>query len=446
MREPCTVDELRGQGGKSGRVRWRRRRRKAGADETNGESEKTRTIHGTTGSDRMLDKQERSSRHGCEGGKQEENALDRIPPTQSTTKLDGEMDAVGHWTGHEASCVSSIPFSMDCSPFLNWREDENETFREKAVVFWSLIATLKFQPALDEYLEAKALKFLESVRPKGTDSTAAFLGNLASICGDSSIQAITTASMKKLDSLISWCSTKHHLTLIQADLIAQLIDTLNPQSLSFSEAVNVHTTLSRIIAFSLWLATTDGLTKLETKDDDEDQAVHETVLKQVLSPSEKNRLEPAIVSNRIQLLLDSKHCLTIRILPCQSPSIVAALSFSFAATLAQLLYQDNTSINRCNVTIGGEVNEERESGEMTGMTRKHRTPKTNQLEVTGWWTSRTDAQDVDVREGRKKSEKVKRDVKRRKCTSALPLISPRESGQQTKLGVAFCRSRRQSTN
>ncbi|KAK2950466.1 hypothetical protein BLNAU_14584 [Blattamonas nauphoetae] len=189
---------------------------------------------------------------------------------------------------------------MDCSPFLNWSEDADETIQEKAVVFQSLVATLKLQPALDEYLETKAAQFLESVRPEGRNSADAFLGTLASNSDKSSpdfvqsilglisfpSQAVTTAAIKMLDSLFDWCSAKYNLTLVNADLIPQLINTLHPLSLSFSEAVDVHICLSRIIAFSLWLTTTDGLSKLETKDDDEDQAVYETVLQQVLVPSE----------------------------------------------------------------------------------------------------------------------------------------------------------------
>ncbi|KAK2950457.1 hypothetical protein BLNAU_14575 [Blattamonas nauphoetae] len=255
---------------------------------------------------------------------------------------------------------------MDCSPFLNWSEDADETVEEKAVVFRSLVATLMFQPSLDDSLEAKAVKFLESVDAGNHPFADPFLDTLAS---NSDHQAITTASMKMLKTLLESCSPNIHLTLVKADLIAQLVITLNPQSLSFAETVDIHTGVISNISISLWLATTNGLAGLETKDDDEDKVVYETVLQQVLVPSEQNRKTSANVSNSFCLPLDSKHCLcvivvgtgitslfagTIGILSHLSPSIVAALSFSFAATLAQLLYQRqyvDQSIQSVNIRL-----------------------------------------------------------------------------------------------
>ncbi|KAK2950461.1 hypothetical protein BLNAU_14579 [Blattamonas nauphoetae] len=190
---------------------------------------------------------------------------------------------------------------MDCSPFLNWSEDPDETVEEKAVVFRSLVATLKLQPALEVSLEAKAVRFLESVCPDDEESADAFLTSLGQTPGESSTdfvqsivvllssasQVIISTSMKMLDSLIGWCSTNQKLAPVEADLIPQMVINLNPQSLSFSEAVDVSIQLLNIINHSLWLATPDGLEVLEIEDDDEQQAVHKTVLKQVLSHSEK---------------------------------------------------------------------------------------------------------------------------------------------------------------
>ncbi|KAK2952915.1 hypothetical protein BLNAU_12091 [Blattamonas nauphoetae] len=188
---------------------------------------------------------------------------------------------------------------MDCSPFLNWREEELESESEQIVVFQSLVTTLKSQPALDVSLEAKILKFLKWAILKNQESADAFLGKLASISDESlgdftqyivvlissPNQAITTAAMEMLDSLIWNCSDKPHLLLVQDGLILQLIVTLNPQSLSLRDCEHIHTCLIRIIASSFWLTTPDGLTQLEIEDGDEEQAVHETVLKQVVVPS-----------------------------------------------------------------------------------------------------------------------------------------------------------------
>ncbi|KAK2942377.1 hypothetical protein BLNAU_22720 [Blattamonas nauphoetae] len=93
--------------------------------------------------------------------------------------------------------------------------------------------------------------------------------------------------MGMLDSSIWNCSPKVHLALVKADLIPQLINTLNPQSLPFAETVDLHANLMKTITYSLWLATPYYLRQLKTNDRNEQQAVCETILKQVLSPSEK---------------------------------------------------------------------------------------------------------------------------------------------------------------
>ncbi|KAK2950456.1 hypothetical protein BLNAU_14574 [Blattamonas nauphoetae] len=241
---------------------------------------------------------------------------------------------------------------MDYSPFLHWTNKADENGQEKAVVFRSLVVTLKLQPALDVSLEAKAVKFLESVVARNRLFADSFLGTLASNSGDSSpdfvqsivvlissaSQAIATASMEMLHSLFDWCSAKYNLTLVKADLIAQLIDTLNPQSLSFAETVDIHTCLMNSINWSTWLSAPDGLEQLETKDDDEEQAVHET------RQARTSELSEPFVSSF------GHPTLTIRILSRQSRSMLAALSFAFTVTLA-LLLSDGQCVDQSIATI-----------------------------------------------------------------------------------------------
>ncbi|KAK2953081.1 hypothetical protein BLNAU_12070 [Blattamonas nauphoetae] len=93
--------------------------------------------------------------------------------------------------------------------------------------------------------------------------------------------------MKMLETLIIWYSPNIRLALVKADLIPQIINTLNPQSHSFAEPVDLHVSLILIITRSVCLTTPDGLRQLEIEDPTEQQAVHETVLTQVLVPSEK---------------------------------------------------------------------------------------------------------------------------------------------------------------
>ncbi|KAK2956647.1 hypothetical protein BLNAU_8488 [Blattamonas nauphoetae] len=59
---------------------------------------------------------------------------------------------------------SDYPCS-DCDAFLNWDEQFLKPFSEKMVVFRSLVATVKLQPAFDDSLEAKAAKLLLYVTP-----------------------------------------------------------------------------------------------------------------------------------------------------------------------------------------------------------------------------------------------------------------------------------------
>ncbi|KAK2956565.1 hypothetical protein BLNAU_8405 [Blattamonas nauphoetae] len=197
--------------------------------------------------------------------------------------------------------IPQLPFSMDCSVFLNWSEDQQQSDKEKAVVFLSLIATLKLRPVFDDSLEAKALKFLESVDPRDARSADAFLSSFGQTTDESltdfvqsigvliysANQAITNAVVKMLKRLIWGCSARVRYPLVQADLIPQLINILNPQSLSFTEAEDIHTNLMSIIPTSLWPALPDNLTQLDIEDNDEQQAVHEMVLQQVVVPSEK---------------------------------------------------------------------------------------------------------------------------------------------------------------
>ncbi|KAK2941480.1 hypothetical protein BLNAU_23597 [Blattamonas nauphoetae] len=88
--------------------------------------------------------------------------------------------------------------------------------------------------------------------------------------------------MKILNHLLIG-STKTLLALVKADMIPQLVITLNPLSLPFDEAVDIHTCLMSNIKPSFWLSTPNGLARLEIKDHNGQQAVHETVLKQVLA-------------------------------------------------------------------------------------------------------------------------------------------------------------------
>ncbi|KAK2950661.1 hypothetical protein BLNAU_14332 [Blattamonas nauphoetae] len=197
--------------------------------------------------------------------------------------------------------TSIVSSRADCSPFLNWDEKARQSESERTVVFRSLVATVKSNPAVDASLEAKAVRFLKFMIRDVEESADPFLSTLERTTDESltdfvqSImvlvsspsRVIASPAMKILNNLIFWCSPCISFTLIKADLIPELINTLNPLSLSFSESVDIHTCLLKINFNSLWFATPRGLASLKIEDPNEQQAVHETILKQVLAPSEK---------------------------------------------------------------------------------------------------------------------------------------------------------------
>ncbi|KAK2954256.1 hypothetical protein BLNAU_10755 [Blattamonas nauphoetae] len=202
---------------------------------------------------------------------------------------------------------------MDCSAFLNLDEGKFDSVQEQAVVFRSLVSTLKLQPSPDETLEAKVVKFLESVNPKDKKSADVFLHSFGRtivesltdfvqsvvVLLSSTNQVIVAAAMKMIRNLNDLCSLTVRLALVKADLIPQLINTLHPLSLSFAEAVDIHIRLMIIIAHSLYLATPRGLTQLGIEDDSEQQVIHETSFG-------RNRIEPTNSSNCFCLLFGQK--------------------------------------------------------------------------------------------------------------------------------------------
>ncbi|KAK2943322.1 hypothetical protein BLNAU_21747 [Blattamonas nauphoetae] len=198
-------------------------------------------------------------------------------------------------------CSTTDSTCPDCSLFMNWNEEELESDGELAAVFRSLVATVQLQPALDASLEAKAVDFLESVYStfakshdvflsvfgRNTDESLTNFVQSILVLISSANQAITTATMEMLRTLFVWSSTKSLLALVQADLIPQIINTLNLQSLSFEEVKDMHINLMKITWSSLALSSPDSLSQLGIEDRNEQQAVRTTVIQQVIAPSEK---------------------------------------------------------------------------------------------------------------------------------------------------------------
>ncbi|KAK2954361.1 hypothetical protein BLNAU_10693 [Blattamonas nauphoetae] len=208
---------------------------------------------------------------------------------------------------HSDLSSSQFPFLTDSSPFLNWSEDRHESIHNQAVLFQSLVATVQLQPSHDVTLEVKAVKFLKSLFPDDEESADVFLNSFGRTT-DASLthflrgvvvllsipnQTIATATMLMVDRLIANCSAHIRLALVKADLIPRLFIALNPLSLSFAEAADIHTYLMSIFDNSVWLATPDCFASSGLEDQNTRHAVHEMILKQVFVPSERNRKDAA---------------------------------------------------------------------------------------------------------------------------------------------------------
>ncbi|KAK2954388.1 hypothetical protein BLNAU_10720 [Blattamonas nauphoetae] len=160
---------------------------------------------------------------------------------------------------------------------------------------------MKSQPALDVSLEAKAVKFLKSVDLNCQKLADAFLNHFGRTTDESLVnfiqsvvvlistpsQAIITTTMEILNNLFRNSSAEVRLALVKANLIPQLIITLNPLSLSRADSQEFHVNLLTVISHSVWLAFPNTLAQLRIEDGNGPQTVHETILKQVLVPSEK---------------------------------------------------------------------------------------------------------------------------------------------------------------
>ncbi|KAK2957498.1 hypothetical protein BLNAU_7397 [Blattamonas nauphoetae] len=301
------------------------------------------------------------------------------------TEIDKKTDPSSSQAHSDLSSPQS-PVSADCSPFLNWNEEKPESEWEKASIFESLVATLKLQPALDVSLETKAVKFLKSLKStddKSVDSLLSYLGvskfiscvNFAKsivVLLSSASKIITVATVEIIEYLFTKCYLEKRNMLVTADLLPKLINTLNPRSCLFAEAVEIHACLMDVITKSLHLATPGGVFYLESEAGEEQQAIHETILKLVLAPSEKyichlclNRFSiiDGVLPGKFMLLLAN----LLQISPYYQPTLEFVLSMPIVITIPSYLtfFEDDMSIwvflygmvetlRKCN-REGGEV-------------------------------------------------------------------------------------------
>ncbi|KAK2942379.1 hypothetical protein BLNAU_22722 [Blattamonas nauphoetae] len=273
-------------------------------------------------------------------------SLDSVVDSSATSSAGCSITPAGTFACKVGSASPAL-----CSAGTTSRHSVSDD--EKAVVFRSLVATIEFQSSLGVSLEAKVVNFLKSVAAQNDYTADVFLSSDGRITDESlnnfiqSIvvllttrsQVITNTAVEMLANLITKIIPEVRLALVKADLIPQLINTLNPLSLSFAEAEDIHINVMNIIWNSLWLATRNGLIWCKNSDDDDNPATQ-------ASPSEHFDLFLTSFGQQTPFVCDYcrlwHHFIvwfagTIGILSRQSRSMVATRSFSLAAFLTLLV-------------------------------------------------------------------------------------------------------------
>ncbi|KAK2964067.1 hypothetical protein BLNAU_1148 [Blattamonas nauphoetae] len=185
----------------------------------------------------------------------------------------------------------SLCLFADCSHFLvlqlgrfdlrgcRWKSDRS--WRQLASAMNHAHCTSLLMPRCDSAIAIQ-------VNIHSSDEVDSFVfGNvLSSQHESSSAQRIVGETIAFVWRVVRSCSSKKRLRLFKDDLIAKIIPSLNLLTLPFAGAEDLHYHLMFVIANFLWLSTPFGLASLELSHLHEHQALHETVLKQVLMPSE----------------------------------------------------------------------------------------------------------------------------------------------------------------
>ncbi|KAK2963580.1 hypothetical protein BLNAU_1623 [Blattamonas nauphoetae] len=205
---------------------------------------------------------------------------------------------------HSNDGMSSVRLSLstDNSAFMNWDGRQIETMSDRSTVLRSLVAKIKDGHHIDDASEKKAVMLLDQIRPFGSVNVKAFVRGLIvsepnnyltdfvisiTVLVSSSKQTIIKGTMLLLEHLFSSSSPTFKLKLIEAQMIPQIITSLNAQSLFVAKAEDIHTPLIRIVNQSLRLITPHGMKSLEIEHQHDQQKVHETVLHQFLVPLEE---------------------------------------------------------------------------------------------------------------------------------------------------------------
>ncbi|KAK2945106.1 hypothetical protein BLNAU_19955 [Blattamonas nauphoetae] len=232
--------------------------------------------------------------------------------------------------------------------FINWDPKSDLSSEEMSLLFLSLVEMVKTEYQFDEPLQQKADVYLKAITPDSEEkadelilclvpddeSTSSFVESIM-ILLSSQIKVVMMATLKFVQVVLMFSSPSAQLQLVQDDLVAGIVTTLNLKSCSFTEDNEIIHILRSIVALSIWLATFDGLQELERTDPSDQLEVHEAVFKHVILPS-KDYLNNLFRSRfmrfeenqpRLVRVLASQ---TIRISPFHEPTMMLSTSLPLA--------------------------------------------------------------------------------------------------------------------
>ncbi|KAK2958838.1 hypothetical protein BLNAU_6087 [Blattamonas nauphoetae] len=162
--------------------------------------------------------------------------------------------------------------------FLNLDPNSNLSFDDKSTIYRSLVALVKGQYPFDMTLQNKAVQFLESLEPQWGDqdqatklvtdlapssngSPSCFVESIL-ILLSSSHPTVAAAASSFMFETILFLSAEIRLQLVESDLIASMLATVQPQRLPITGNENIIGNLVGTLVYSVLLASPDSLVDL----------------------------------------------------------------------------------------------------------------------------------------------------------------------------------------
>ncbi|KAK2948267.1 hypothetical protein BLNAU_16803 [Blattamonas nauphoetae] len=191
--------------------------------------------------------------------------------------------------------LSSYP-----SSFQTWTGNQIDTNTNKSVIFQSLIEMIKTHPQFNESLEEDIVAFLTRITPtnraesdevlnclapSADGSLASFVESITFLVSSSS-KAIVKTSVRLLEELCMRCSLTIRRQLIQDGILQKIMAVIDSDALFSQDFGETPLFLSLIIRSFLRLGTLRGMERGQVVSQNEQQELHDLILRQVIIPSE----------------------------------------------------------------------------------------------------------------------------------------------------------------